>query len=126
MQVEREEEYLTNTLQKQLDQASCWLWWPRAKQPTFNAVPGQVLQEKNAMQQQLEREKEYVANELQGEIAALKREKARLQAELDGMRADKITLENQLEQEQECMLNRYAQHGPPTSPGSGRGAGSAG
>lgn len=77
-QVEQEEEFLTNTLQKRLQT---------------------VQREKVELEKQLEDEKEYIVNRLQKQLDELARARIKLNRE-------KVDLENQLEAEQEYIVNR--------------------
>jgi coiled-coil domain-containing protein 6 len=96
LEVEREEELLTNTLQKKLLQ---------------------VRQEKIDLENKLENEQEYIVNKLQKQLENAKKEKHLLEIEiqkeektkhffLQQLALEKIHLENELEQEQEFLVNR--------------------
>eukprot|EP00899_Mesostigma_viride_P019001 jgi/Mesvir1/27101/Mv20783-RA.1 len=80
-EVEQEEEFLTNTLQKRLEKLN---------------------QEKADLENRLEAEQEYIVNKLQKQLGQLSEEKAKLNRE-------KVDLENQLEAEQEYIVNKLQQ-----------------
>jgi len=82
---ETEEEFLTNELQRQLSQ---------------------LRQEKVELEQTLEREQEKQVNTLMRKIEKLKRETHDKHFKLEELRREKIELENTLEKEQEGLVNR--------------------
>ena len=82
---ETEEEFLTNELQRQLNQ---------------------LRQEKVQLEQTLEKEQEKQVNTLMRKIEKLKRETHDKHFKLEELRREKIELENTLEKEQEGLVNR--------------------
>jgi len=82
---ENEEEFLTNELQRQLNQ---------------------IRQEKVELEQTLEKEQEKQVNTLMRKIEKLKRETHEKHFKLEELRREKIDLENTLEKEQEGLVNR--------------------
>uniref|UniRef100_H2ZNC8 Coiled-coil domain-containing protein 6 n=1 Tax=Ciona savignyi TaxID=51511 RepID=H2ZNC8_CIOSA len=82
---ETEEEFLTNELQRQLSQ---------------------LRQEKVELEQTLEKEQEKQVNTLMRKIEKLKRETHDKHYKLEELRREKIELENTLEKEQEGLVNR--------------------
>ena len=75
LEIEQEEEFLTNTLQKKL---------------------GKVLEEKVELEAQLEREEEYLVNKLQKQLESVQKDKEHLSSVLEKKRLEQNKLHSEI------------------------------
>uniref|UniRef100_A0A5K3EXH1 Coiled-coil domain-containing protein 6 n=2 Tax=Mesocestoides corti TaxID=53468 RepID=A0A5K3EXH1_MESCO len=113
-QAEREEEYISNTLQRQIselkkDKESLVVKFEEEEERLINELNRKLMQlqkDKEKLEKTLAKEQEAQVNKLKRRIERLESESERKQRVLDKLRRDKIELENALEQEQEALVNR--------------------
>ncbi|VDM31608.1 unnamed protein product, partial [Hydatigera taeniaeformis] len=113
-QAEREEEYISNTLQRQIselkkDKESLVVKFEEEEERLINELNRKLTQlqkDKDKLERTLAKEQEAQVNKLKRRIERLESESEWKQQILDKLRRDKIELENALEQEQEALVNR--------------------
>ncbi|KAL5961412.1 Coiled-coil domain-containing protein 6 [Taenia solium] len=113
-QAEREEEYISNTLQRQIselkkDKESLVVKFEEEEERLINELNRKLMQlqkDKDKLERTLAKEQEAQVNKLKRRIERLESESEWKQQILEKLRRDKIELENALEQEQEALVNR--------------------
>lgn len=111
---EQEEEYISNTLLKQIqalkkEKEILALNYEQEEECLTNDLSrklNQLRQEKVQLEETLEKEQEALVNKLMRKIERLEAETLTKQDTLEQLRREKIELENTLEQEQEALVNR--------------------
>ena len=111
---EQEEEFISNTLLKQIEvlkkeKETLALKYEQEEECLTNELSrklNQLVAEKVQLEKTLEHEQETLVSKLMRKIDKLEGETALKQQNLDQLRREKIELENTLEQEQEALVNR--------------------
>ncbi|VUZ45026.1 unnamed protein product [Hymenolepis diminuta] len=113
-QAEREEEYISNTLQRQIselkkDKESLVVKFEEEEERLINELNrklNQLQKDKDKLERTLAKEQEAQVNKLKHRIERLESESGFKQQILERLRREKVELENALEQEQEALVNR--------------------
>ncbi|VDN99946.1 unnamed protein product [Rodentolepis nana] len=113
-QAEREEEYISNTLQRQIselkkDKESLVVKFEEEEERLINELNrklNQLQKDKDRLERTLAKEQEAQVNKLKHRIERLESESGFKQQVLERLRREKVELENALEQEQEALVNR--------------------